>query len=213
MFECPDLASQRAYALHEFPRARWKVVLAVLGNSTVLNSLLYKGDFPHKNIPGSTYDNFRRIFDSIFQNIWLRRSFFAQLCFFGELIHAEAALLECDPQHFEQVKRSAAECEVTLVQDDIVKVIAESKEEIDFVSLSDVPSFFKGPREKDYLQMIRDRIAPGGLVVVRGNLRVTQPDAEGFSHRSADWQEVFKAETTQLWKIDVYQRNGPEQDH
>ncbi|QPH38261.1 DUF3419 family protein [Pedobacter endophyticus] len=64
LFETNSLPEQIAYLTDRFPRHRWDLVLRLLGNTSVLNSLLYKGDFPKKNIPGSHFKNFKRIFQS-----------------------------------------------------------------------------------------------------------------------------------------------------
>lgn len=89
LFAHGDLGAQRDYLARKFPQWRWRLVLALLGNSTVLNSLLYKGEFPRKNIQGSTYGIYRDLFARLFQNTLAKTSFFLQMVFLGRLQYQE----------------------------------------------------------------------------------------------------------------------------
>src|SRR5512143_1611536 len=83
LFEARTRQEQAEYLRTRFPQTAWKAVLLLLGNSAVLNSLLYRGDFPKKNIPGSAYSIYRSIFSRLFETCLARESFFLQLVFFG----------------------------------------------------------------------------------------------------------------------------------
>jgi S-adenosylmethionine-diacylglycerol 3-amino-3-carboxypropyl transferase len=209
IFKSDNLTDQQVYYKSKFPQSRWKAVLFLLGNTTVLNTLLYKGDFPKKNIEGSYYNNFRNIYHSIFSNIWINSSFFAHLSFWGKVINIEGNPIEADERIFNLAKSHLDSCEVTYLKNDIVKFIANSPaKSIDFVSLSDVPSFVE-EREKDYLQLIKPALSNQSTVVVRGNLRVTNPDATGFVNLKDEYEDLLAKETTQLWKIDIYKPVPP----
>ncbi|UMY66140.1 MULTISPECIES: DUF3419 family protein [unclassified Flavobacterium] len=207
LFFTESLDGQRSYLHNKFPRLRWKLVLFLLGNSTVLNSILYKGDFPKKNIEGSTYQNFNRIFSSLFDHIPIRSSFFAQMAFWGHLKFKEGYLIEADPELFERIKQGVRSTQVRYIQGNIIDVIANSEEPASFLSLSDVPSFMKGDAEVTYLRELSEKIEPGGLVVVRGNLRVTHPLSDGYTTVTDQYQDLVMKETTQLWNVQVYRRN------
>lgn len=210
LFNNNNLPDQVKYLTTHFPRQRWNLVLRLLGNTSVLNSLLYKGDFPKKNIPGSYFENFRRIFDQIFYQMDVNKSFFAQLCFFGKLINERANPIEVNKDVFEGAKQGLKKCEVSYINGDIMEVIQKTElKSLDFISLSDVPSFMTGDTEFNYLQMARPHLSNSGKVVVRGNLRVTRPLKEGFAEISSSYKELFKQESTQLWNINVYQQKLP----
>lgn len=204
LFDCDTVEEQTAYLEKAFPRLRWSAVLALLANATVLNGLLYKGEFPKRNIPRSTYANFRDIYDRLFRTIPLKRSFFAQLTFFGRLATREAGLLEIDPATFAAIKEALAATRVNFVRDDIVATVGRARLAYDFVSLSDVPSFLPEAAAERYLQTMRPGLAPGALVVARGNLRVIRPEESGFERLDA--ADLIRRETTQLWHIDVFRR-------
>lgn len=207
LFETGDREAQRVYLERRFPRRAWRAVLLLLGNSAVLNSLLYKGDFPKKNIPGSAYRFYRDAFERLFSDARARESFFLQLVFFGELRFAEGLPVECDADVFEAARRALGSTAVSYVHGDILEV-AQRAGDVDFLSLSDVPSFLPEEREQDFLQLLRPGLAPGGLVVTRGHLRVARPDASGFACISERYADLMSAEKTQMWSVNVYQKPG-----
>lgn len=204
IFEATDRAAQEAYLAASFPHTRFRLVVRLLGNAAVLNSLLYKGDFPKKNRPESAYRIYRDIFDRLFTRSLARESYFLQLIFFGELPYAEGNPIECAPEIYEQARRALGTTEVSYVKGDVLDVVRNAGETVDFLSLSDVPTFFKGPLEREFLQALRPSLARGAVVVTRGHLRVVTPDAAGFESLTTQYQAAIDRELTQLWQIQVY---------
>lgn len=207
VFEARGLEEQLSYLEERFPRRAWHTVLRLMGNSAVLNSLLYKGEFPKKNIPGSAYRFYRASFERLFSDAPARESFFLQMVFFGELRFEEGFPVECDADVFEAARRALEGTEVAYVHGDILEV-ARQAGDVDFLSLSDVPSFLPEARERDFLQLLGPGLTPGGLVVTRGHLRVARPDASGYARVSERYADLMNAEKTQLWSVDVYQKPG-----
>ncbi|RKH65861.1 DUF3419 family protein [Corallococcus llansteffanensis] len=205
LFDAPDLDAQRAYVTSGFPRSAWKGVLLLLGNSAVLNSLLYRGDFPKKNRPGSTFRIYQELFDRLFQDTPARKSFFLQMVFLGELRFAEGFPIEADPAVYRAAQRHARKCRIDFIQGDLVEEVRKQRD-VGFVSLSDVPSFLPPAREQTFLEELKPGLAPGALVVTRGHLRVVTPGHAGYAHVTDRYQDVLARETTQLWTIHVYQR-------
>ncbi len=207
LFHQLSLEEQVTYYKTKFPKNKWKIVLFLLGNSFILNSLLYKGDFPKKNIRGSHYANFKRIFEHIFLTIDVNESFFAQMSFHGKLINPKGNMIEVNETIFEKAKEGVRNCKINYCQGDVVSEIANlASNSVDFISLSDVPSFLKGEMADNYLQKIKKTVSPKGTVMVRGYLRVTKPHQEGYNKVNTDFLHLFKKETTQLWNIDVYKK-------
>jgi S-adenosylmethionine-diacylglycerol 3-amino-3-carboxypropyl transferase len=213
LFDCETVEDQIDYLDSSFPGLRWRVVLALLANSTVLNSILYKGDFPRKNIPDSTYVNFRRIYDRLFRGIRVKESFFAQLSFFGRLVTRDAGLMEVDPGIFDAIKQAIPHTRVDYVQGDIVREIANSREAYDFVSLSDVPSFLPAASAPRYLRDMRPGLVPGAVVVARGNLRVIAPETPGYEDMSGSLGGLCRREKTQLWQVKAFRRTADDERH
>ena len=198
IFDFATLEEQRAYYASGFPHMAWKMVLFLLGNSTVLNSLLYKGDFPKKNIPQSAYAVYRDIFFKLMNEMPARNSFFLQLVFFGEVRYPEGNPVECDAAVYAAARQALANTEISYLKGD---VLAAADESVDFLSLSDVPSFFKGEVETTYMQQLSEKLAPGAQVVYRGHLRIPQPDTQGFESLAATFQTQIAEERTGLWQI------------
>ena len=190
----------------KFPNRAWKLVLMLLGNSTVLNSLLYRGDFPKKNRPESAYAIYQQIFHRLFHTMVARKSFFLQMVFFGELRYAEGFPVECSEDVYQAAQRAARSTRIEFLREDIVQYVHDSSG-VGFVSLSDVPSFLPLDRERGFLSAMKAGLSPGALIAMRGHLRVVEPDAGGFTVVGDEFSQVISEERTQLWKIEVY-RNG-----
>jgi S-adenosylmethionine-diacylglycerol 3-amino-3-carboxypropyl transferase len=171
----------------------------------MLNSLLYRGAFPKKNRPGTTFGIYRKIFSRLFQTILARKSFFLQMVFFGELRFPEGFPVECDPNVFAAAQRSARACKIDFVLGDVLQYVRQSRG-VGFVSLSDVPSFLPRQMERTFLATMRPGLAARALIATRGHLRLVEPDLGDFRVVSDQFQDAISRETTQLWKVDVYER-------
>lgn len=207
LFDTADLPAQREYYRSRFPHWRWKAVVALLGNSAVLNSLLYRGDFPRNNLGISSFRRYSQIFDTLFTQLPARHSFFLQMVFFGRLKHEAGFPAECREDVFDAARRAIGDCAIELVQADIVDTVARSQA-VDFVSISDVLSFLPDDAAHQALQRLRPGLAPQARVVSRGHLRVVRPDTTGYDDISAEHRAVMDRESTQLWQVQVYQHAG-----
>ena len=206
LFDCDSLDEQRRYLIDGFPRRRWSLVIALLGNSAVLNALLYRGAFPAKNRAGSHAQIYRSLFDRLLNRIEARRSFFLQMIFLGQLRHAEGFPIECSPKVYEAARRAARTTRLDFFQGDIVRCAA-GRRDIDFVSLSDVPSFLPDAKARNVLADMKDGLRQGATVAMRGHMRVVKPALAGFSVATDRFRDAIAVETTQLWQIDAYRRD------
>lgn len=204
IFETRNMAEQRAYYERHFPKWRWQWVLRLMGNSTALNSLLYRGDFPRKNIAGSHFSIYDAIFRQLLTEQPVRGSFFLQMVFLGRLQYAEGQLLECDPQVYAAAQRALHDCEVEYRCGDVFEAAAGAEGSIDFLSLSDVPSFLPAGQEQDFLQKVRSGLREDALVVVRAHLRRPHPALAGYADVSAGHAHLASRDTTRLWSFHLY---------
>ncbi len=200
-----DLSQQLDFYKYQFPRMRWKLIMAVLGNSTLFNTVLYKGRFPAKNIDKSYYKIYKDIFDHLFSNILVKQSFFVNLVLWGQLKGNASFPIECDPEIYALAKRALGTTEIQFLNSDVYKVAASQKS-LGFISLSDIPSFEINQPET-YLQRLRPSMTEGGIVVSRGHVRLIDPDLLGFSDISHFFSGLFAQETTGLWNIRVFQNH------
>lgn len=202
-----DLDNQREYFKNEFPWKRWNLILHIIGNRSVFNALLYKGHFVKKNVSESFFKYYDQAFKNLFFNDLLKKSFFGQLCFMGEIVYEEGNTVEALPECFELMKKSLKDsCKVSSVKGDLIETIKDYSD-VDFISMSDVPSYFEGKVERNFLQQVRPHLSPKGIVVIRSYLRVPNVDRSGFIDITEKYSELISQEKVQMYKIEVLQ-NG-----
>lgn len=204
LFEHQDLQKQADYFRHGFPRLRWRLVLGLLGNSTALNSLLYKGEFPEKNIPKSYLHIYTDIFDRLLTQFPARSNFFLQLIFLGRIRFEEGLPIECRPDVYARAQACVQNTEVQFVEGDVLTVFGATGGGIDYLSLSDVPSFLPDEAAADCLQLARPHMRDGGLAIIRGHVRLVRPRLDGYQDETARFTEIASRETTGLWHINAF---------
>jgi S-adenosylmethionine-diacylglycerol 3-amino-3-carboxypropyl transferase len=207
LFDARTLAEQRAYLADGFPHARFKRVLQILGNAAVFNALLYRGSFPRKNTPGSHFELYDAAFAGLFDKTLARENFFLQLAFFGEVRFPEGCPVEAQPEPFARAKEALSSVDVDYRLGDAIGQIGDLPMPADFVSLSDIASYFSGERERTFLQDLRRSIRPGGRVVVRSYLHVPEGvDASGYVRDSDRVADAAETEQVGVYSFDVYRR-------
>ena len=206
LFECETLDQQQTFLKEEFPWRRWNLVIRVIGNRATFNALLYKGDFIKKNIPLPYFDYYSKAFNGLFAKGIAKKNFFLQLCILGEIKFKEGTPVEADPTCFNEMKQSLMELTPGMKQKDIVSYL-EEESGYDYVSFSDVPSYFSGDLEKNFLQRIRKSLAPNGVVVIRSYLRVPEVDRDGYKDITSQFVEGIGEEKTQMYRVEVLQKS------
>lgn len=208
-FECKDLKAQEIFIKKKFPHLKWKVIMGILGNKALFNALLYKGDFIKKNVPETYIQYYDKAFKQLMSHDLVRTSYFMQLCFLGEIRYPEGNLIEAQKGGFNKIKKCLKSTKVHYLEKDIISSI-KGLDDIDFVSISDVPSYFSGDLERDFFQMIRPSLAPNGLVVNRNYLRIPKANREGYIDIVQSFQKALMDEKVQMYRIEVLENQ--EQD-
>ncbi|MCV2884820.1 DUF3419 family protein [Aestuariibacter sp. AA17] len=207
MFEFDDLHEQRNFVKsNAFPHKRWQLALALFGNATALNALLYRGDFPQKNRKGSTFSIYRNMFSDLFNQVLCKESYFFQMLILGRLVNARTSMMEANEAIYKDIKENLTYTQVRYAQTDIVTAINGVDDAVDFVSMSDVPSFMPDDSANTFLNNIAPNLTESGMVVSRGHLRVIHPDSQGFNDISTQLVKLFGSERTGLWQIQCYQK-------
>lgn len=184
---------------------KWNLLLKIVGNKAMFNSLLYKGDFIKKNSPLSYFKYYSQAFDRLFR-LNIRQSHFLQLCFLGKVLHPEALPIEFSPEIFAQIKAS------NLTPDYHQGSIFEGAgdDQYDLVSLSDVPSYLSGAIEKEYIQLMKPHLTRGGIIVNRFYLRTTEnTDESGFQDVSQEYATLSRAELVQMYQVQLLKKTNP----
>ena len=197
-----NLADQIDYYRTKFPIKRWKALILIIGNKTMFNALLYKGDFITKNSPLSHFEYYFQAYERLFTRDLAQKSFFLQLCFYGKIQTLLGVPAEAQEDNFNRIHKSKSL--VNYIQEDFVSYLAKGKKQYDFFSLSDVPSYFKGELEKSFMQRIIPGLKPGAIVVIRYYLRVPECNLEGYIDVTEDYKEFIEIEKVQMYDIRVY---------
>ena len=207
IFQFDKLEDQIKYYENDFPLLRWKFILFVMGNKSFFNALLYKGNFIEKNIPESHFQHYFNNFDSMYRNVLSRESFFMQLIFLGQVRTPEGIPIEADENIFHNVKKTLQEGngKVHLEEKNIFSLVKEIND-IDFFSFSDVPSYFTGETEKNFLQEVRPCLSEGGVVVLRYYLRICEADEQGYEDVTDSYKELIRKEKVQMYKVKVLKK-------
>ena len=207
LFECRTLKEQKDYLATKFPYWKWRAVLAIIGNAGIFNALLYRGSFPKKNIPQTFLEFYRERFQRLFDQDVARKNYFLQLCFFGKIQYPEGVLIEANPDVFSDMKKGLATCEIRYENASIIDAVKNAKEPVEFVSLSDVPSYFSGELEREYLQTISPGLAPGALVVLRSYLhRPENMNVSGYKDVTQEFAGPISQEKVQVYDIEVFKK-------
>lgn len=209
LFDCKTIEEQIEFLDTRFPRLRWYAALKLFGNASVFNTLLYKGSFPVKNIPESFYEFYKGAFDRCFKLRPARENYFLQIVFFGKLVYEEGMPLELRRDCFEKIKAALNETKILYRLGSVLDIGANLNKKIDFVSLSDVPSYFSGYLEKKFMQVIKPNLKNGALVVTRSYQHIpVGVDLTGFEDVTASYTGYIEKELTQMYLTDVYRKKG-----
>jgi len=207
LFEARTREQHREYMRERFPRRAWLMVLLLLGNPLVFNLMLYKGDFPRKNIEETPFSFYCRAFDRLFSLGPARENFFLQIVFWGELRFAEGNPIECDPGVFAKIQEALGSATIDYRLGDILEIAHREGGHFDFVSLSDVPSYFVPPREQTYLQDLRPALSSRARVVLRYYLRRPErAEKRGYGNLTERYASAIAAEKVGVYDIEVLEK-------
>ena len=197
-----NLQDQIEYYKTDFPMKRWKALIHILGNKTMFNALLYKGDFITKNSPLSHFDYYFQAFERLFTRDLAQKSFFLQLCFYGKIKSLSGVPIEASLESFKRIKESQGK--VDYLKEDFVTFLSKTSNKYDFLSLSDVPSYFHGDLEQSFMQKIKPGLLHGAIIVTRYYLRKSHCDLAGFVDITNSYAKVIELEKVQMYDIRIY---------
>jgi S-adenosylmethionine-diacylglycerol 3-amino-3-carboxypropyl transferase len=107
------------------------------------------------------------------------------------------------------MKQQLNSVELAFANEDLLAIAERGADKYDFVSLSDVPSYFSEHLDRVYLQKLSKGLAPGALVVVRCYLRVPEnTDLTGFADVTNEFHKEIAEEKTQMYRTFIYEYKG-----
>jgi S-adenosylmethionine-diacylglycerol 3-amino-3-carboxypropyl transferase len=202
LFSFDNISEQRNYVKTKFPRLKWKLIMSILGNKALFNALLYKGDFIKKNVDETYIQYYDKAFNHLMEHDLVKKSYFMQLCYYGSIVHPAGNLLEGKEKTFKEMKKHLKRVKIQYLEKDIISAIA-GENAVDFVSLSDVPSYFSGELEQNFFQMIKTGLAKDAIVINRNYLRIPNSDRSGYKDISLDFKKELDNEKVQMYRIEV----------
>lgn len=202
-----SIIKQKEYFNKSFNRKKWYIVLRLLGNASMFNALLYRGHFVKKNIDQGHFAFYRDVFDRLFTTILVRDNFFLQLCLFGRVLTPEGNTLEAQSGLFKQLKGNLPKIKIEYLKGNILNIAKKKKNHYNFLSFSDVPSYFNGELEKKFMQQVYPCLKKGAIVVIRYYLKICRNvDTEGFEEITEEFTDLIAQECVQVYTIKVYRK-------
>ncbi len=206
LFACTEMGEQAELIQKEWSGLRWKTLIALAGNARTFNSLLYGGDFPVNNTGIGYVTYYERAFSRLFAQGLVRDNFFLQLTLLGELRFPSGLPPETDPLIYQEAQETARRLEPEWIQGDLVSALELAKG-VQFVSFSNVASYFKRPLEQEFLARMRKGLLPGARVVLRHYLH--RPEGlvrEGYRDITGNYSREIAREKMQMYEIEVLER-------
>lgn len=208
IFNVTDPDQYHEYLSKSFPYNSWRLVIRLLGNATLFNTLLYRGSFPKKNIPSSFSNFYIRAFDKLFQQGPVCRNYFLQIIFFGKIIYPTGLPAECDPTIYHDAKKALEDTKISYIQGDIFEKIQEFTLSTDFISLSDVPSYLQGSNEQNFLQKLKSKLSSRAIIVARYYLHIpSHVDYSGYKQITSQYIAEINDERVQMYSIEVLRKS------
>lgn len=201
LFEMDSVDQRRQWMEMHWPGKRLQIFLQICANPWVFNLLLYRGHFVRSQ------ESVPLFLMQVFENGLIERnpreSFFLQMLFLGDLRYSEGHPLEVDPEVYKETQKFKGEIRFT--QTDLLSYLQSHS--ADFVSLSDVPSYFNQEQIQQLQKcLLRDLEQRGGAWVIRSFLR--HPPWESALHPfqalgKNRWAE--ESDTTGVYKFHIFE--------
>lgn len=192
---------------NDFPKKRLSFITSLLGNASIFNALLYKGKFPKKNTSGSMKEFYFNSFNDLLHKGPPRSNFFLQIIFFGKLLYEEGNPLECQESFYNQAQQGIKNAKIKYLVGDCVEELERSKLAVDFLSFSDISSFFPSELEKNYLQRISNSLSTNCIFVERRYLHIPKDvDEAGYKDITNNYMDIIKQEKTQMYDIKILKK-------
>lgn len=210
LFEINDFREHLLFMENSFPWWKWNFLVFAMGNSTFFNTLLYKGSFPVKNVEESHFEYYRSAYKRIYSHFLPRNNYFLQMTLLGEIRFASGVPVECRPQVYDSVQSAIQTTQIQYLRGHILDIVSQSSNHpADFVSLSDVPSYFDDQTAHGFLERISAGLSPDALVAARFYLRVINSlKCDGFVDVTDQHSGAFASEMTQMYRMALYRKSA-----
>jgi S-adenosylmethionine-diacylglycerol 3-amino-3-carboxypropyl transferase len=161
LFEAGTLQEQIAIYESTFPHLRFQAFVRIVASEFALNRFLYKGSL-RKNGNINSAKFILQEFDRIFRTMPVRKNYFFQVLFLGQIYFEEGLPLEAHLNTYEKAVKTKTK--VTFRQTNFLNPPGEN---YSFFSLSDTLSYLPCDQSKSILQLLKPHAAIEARVVMR----------------------------------------------
>jgi S-adenosylmethionine-diacylglycerol 3-amino-3-carboxypropyl transferase len=189
IFEAQSLEEQKiAYEKHFHPLI-FRNFLRVVASEFVFDRFLYKGHFSGSKGKKSDHRTPWQMVDEEFKRLFhtqlVRKNYFFQMLFLGQLRYEEGYPVECHRKTIEAIKKSE-----TKVSFHTGNLLLQLKlKNWDFISLSDTISYLSDAEMTELFETLENKCDPGCRVVIRSFLR-SPPNVD-----LPNWDRLSQEET------------------
>jgi S-adenosylmethionine-diacylglycerol 3-amino-3-carboxypropyl transferase len=207
IFNAQSLAEQIEIYMQVWPKFRWKSFLRIAASEYVFNKYLYKGHFSgqskRRTDARPPYKFIEEEFHRVFTTQLVRRNYFMQILFLGEIRYQEGLPFEAHREIFERVKGS--QTKVTYKSGDLVQLLPS--EAFDFISLSDTISYLPTDAAKNLLQTLHQKTKPDSRMVIRSFLRApAEMNSQGWEILADEQKKAHQSDGTSVYQFHIFQK-------
>lgn len=207
LFKAQSIDEQiELYKMH-WPHIRWKSLMRILASEFVFNRFLYKGHFSgkseHRTENKPPYQFIQDEFERIFHSQLVRKNYFMQILFLGEIRYHEGLPLEAHENIFNLAKKSTTQIHYHI--GNLLDILP--KFDFDFISLSDTISYLPEDKANQILQLLSANIKKDSHVVIRSFMRApTKLDSKNWNQLVNAEEEARKMDGTGVYQFHIFKK-------
>lgn len=207
IFKAHNLNDQIQIYEEKWPHLRWKTFLRILASEYVFNKYLYKGHFSgtaeNRTETRPPYQLIDEEFKRIFTTQLVRKSYFMQILFLGEIRYEEGLPFEAHRRVFEAVKKSSTKLHYHC--GNLLEILPQHP--FEFVSLSDTISYIPKDKAQTILQNLHAKTPVGSRVVIRSFMKAPQAiSLQGWKQLPASEKEAHQNDGTAVYQFHIFEK-------
>ncbi len=207
LFKAQSLEEQISLYEKNWPHFRWKSLLRIFASEYVFNKFLYKGHFSgdsdRRTEDRPPYQFIWEEFERIFRTQLVRKNYFMQIIFLGEVRYEEGLPLEAHESIFHAAKKSKTQVHYHV--GNLLDILPSQA--FDFVSLSDTISYLPADIANNLLQKLHKDTKSGSQIVIRSFMKApTKMNQSGWKRlqEKEDW--AHKIDGTGVYQFHIFEK-------
>lgn len=207
LFKAQSVEEQIKLYKEKWPHLRWKSFLRLLASEYVFNKYLYKGHFSgqahHRTENRPPYQFFIEEFERLFKTQLVRKNYFMQILFLGEIRYEEGLPLEAHEKIFNESKKSSTQ--VHYHTGNLLQILPTQA--FDFISLSDTISYLSTDDANQILQKLHRDTKANSRVVIRSFMKApTEINSKGWFQLGDKESWAHSIDGTGVYKFHIFEK-------